>query len=327
MKRVLLKHNSGHIQFDDTEKQEYNLSLQELKEQSDKGLLRLPRSTMIVGDGVYNNVWHPTSELERASKTFDRQPFNINHSEDVQDEIGFWTNVEYKDDKLSGVPVLNLNTEQGQSALSHIQNRMIAGKPAELSVGFWATIQNKHVDSLDKTMQVASDIEGDHCSLVTRGACSPSNGAGIGLKQTNKNNDISKIEDINMTKENKEEQENTEPVNQSKKDDTMNLEEFRKEIMGEMQTLMENNQADDHKEDSKVSTLEKEINELKETINALKQTKPQPKTLSRDDFLAMEKPKQNKLRSKAGLQYLRYISHADHDPSVLRGISWKGGYE
>lgn len=158
-------------------------ALHELADAS--GLVQLPRSTIIVGDGLYNNVWHPAEEAEKAYKSLDRQPFNLDHSDFVIDEIGFWRDPLYDPatKKLSAIPVVNLNTERGKVALNHIKNRLLADKPAELSSGFWATETTEFIAICNAEEMTARNWDFDHGALVTRGACGPSKGAGIGLSQ------------------------------------------------------------------------------------------------------------------------------------------------
>lgn len=188
----------AEIIINDSDKATLSKTYEELKTTNEGGLLRLPRSTLIVGGGVYNGSFHPHEEAQKSFPTMSKQPFNVNHSDDIVHETGWWVNPEYNKDtyKISAIPILNLNTPFGEAALQHIRNRMLAGKPAELSVGFWAT-EKREVVELDneKTeMYVVRDWEFDHCSLVTRGACSPADGAGIGLKQN-------KMEERSMSEE------------------------------------------------------------------------------------------------------------------------------
>ena len=198
-------------------------------------ILKLPRSTLIVGDGIYNNIWHPKEEAEKAFQSMDRQPYNMNHSRDVADEIGWMESPLYdpKTMKLSAIPVINLNTEKGRTALGHIQNRIMAGKHPETSVGFWATESTETItiDDEEQELTVVREWEFDHNALVTRGACSPQDGAGIGLNK-------SELEE--KTLEQNQENQNQEPEKNEKfspvkpTGETFSLEQFRKIVKDEI---------------------------------------------------------------------------------------------
>jgi len=151
---------------------------------TEDGFLQLPRSTVIVGDGIYNGEYFPAEEIEKAFASMDGQPFNLDHSDKVEDEIGYILEPVYSRDtkKMSVIPILNLNTAKGKAALSFIENRRKAGKTAEVSVGVWVTISKERLNEDDEEeIPVCRDLEFDHLALVTRGACSPEHGAGIGL--------------------------------------------------------------------------------------------------------------------------------------------------
>lgn len=155
-----------------------------LKETEHDGLLRLPRSTLLVGDGIYNGIFHPSEEIEKSYMGLDHQPFTMNHGDGIEDEIGWMEQPLYDKNtmKLTAVPILNLGTKQGVTALGYIQNRIYASKAPETSVGFWATQTQEDIEKLQLINQiVAREWEFDHNSLVNRGACGPIAGAGIGL--------------------------------------------------------------------------------------------------------------------------------------------------
>ncbi|MCX6672068.1 MAG: hypothetical protein NTX92_09140, partial [Euryarchaeota archaeon] len=128
---LYLNQLSAQIDFnDDSKKEILNLSAFKNMADAQNGIVRLPRSTLLIGDQLYNNVWHPADELEKSFKTLDHQPFIMNHGEDIEDEIGFMEDAQYDPvtKKLSAIPVLNLNTEKGMTALNHMRNRLMAGK-------------------------------------------------------------------------------------------------------------------------------------------------------------------------------------------------------
>lgn len=197
-KLQILQERSFNMEFTDEGRQQLMKPLIQLKP-DENGLLRLPRSTLIVGDGIYNDVWHPKEEIEKAYTTMDRQPLLLNHDHDVLSEVGFHKSPMYdtKTMKLSAVPILNMNTRYGENTLAHIQNRLLAGKSPETSVGFWCEEVIEEIEELGKEIITARDWEFDHNSIVYRGACGPDDGAGIGLNQLNLNNNGGK----NMEKE------------------------------------------------------------------------------------------------------------------------------
>ena len=339
----LLSFSSGSIQIlNDEEKQRLSLSYENLKDKSDNGLLRLPQSTMIVGDGIYNGFWHPNNELKKVFTQFDKQPFNLDHDWQVNGEIGWLENPQQNGNKYSATPILNLNTPEGKNALSHIQNRMYAGKPAELSVGFWCTVTTEHIKhgDIDQKLPVCRDIEPDHCAIVTRGACSPADGAGIGLKQNNKN----LIEGKNMEEENHEEEntqeenENSEEQNtdetQQEQDNSLTFktkEDFSDAVHQSVSSFFnkekETNaeEEDANKLEDRLKELEKTNKELGDKFKIIKDTtkKPERKTLSRMEYQALEEPKQADTLKKTSILYMTHVKDCMRSNQKPIGMSYK----
>jgi hypothetical protein len=140
-------------------------------------------ATMLVGDGTYNGLYCPTDQVTSGSASMEKQPLNLNHSLDVEDEVGFVHDVAMKGPALRGILTLNPETAKYAVAKAFIQNRMKAGKAPEVSVGFWCEVLEEHDDETDSVRYVAQNIEFDHLALVSRGACSPADGAGVGLAE------------------------------------------------------------------------------------------------------------------------------------------------
>ena len=172
--RVLLELNSCStlspvFEIDDPDKDEYSIGLTE--------------STILVGDGIYNGIFFPADEIEKAFMSWDKQPININHSSAIEDEVGYITKPYY--DKVTKqfkvTPVLNKETANYDVASGYINNRVKAGKPPEVSVGVWVDKEYELMDDGDERL-VARNLVGDHLALVCRGACSPEAGCGIGLE-------------------------------------------------------------------------------------------------------------------------------------------------
>lgn len=134
--------------------------------------------TMLVGNGTYNGLFCPTEEVAKAASSWDGQPLNLDHSAAVEDEVGFVKHPQMFDDALKAILVLNGQTAKYAVAKAYIDNRLAAGKVPEVSVGFYCDVEE------DDEKAVARNMAGDHLALVTRGACSPENGCGIGLSAT-----------------------------------------------------------------------------------------------------------------------------------------------
>ena len=187
---------SLEMKFSDSGKQILTQPITDIIQNADKnGILKLPRSTLLVGDGLYNNIWHPAEELAKSYRTMDRQPFVINHQEGIEHEIGWMEDPIYDSEtkKLSAIPILNLNTQYGKTALEFIRNRLLAGKYPETSVSFWATETTESIEQLGGEEKLtAREWEFDHNALVSRGACSPEAGAGIGLMQNSQGGEMDK---------------------------------------------------------------------------------------------------------------------------------------
>lgn len=172
-KRILLH-------FDAKLKCSYKLS-----ENSDGELgddIGIDSCTMLVGDGIYNGVRFPSSEIEKAYHTFSGKPINLNHSDDrVEDIVGYIKDVEYKDNKLTCKPVFNEDTAKYKEAIGFIKSRFDAGDIPNVSIGVWLDREIEENEETGEQEFVARELEGDHLALVVHGACNPSDGCGIGI--------------------------------------------------------------------------------------------------------------------------------------------------
>jgi len=148
-------------------------SVAELKETD--GIVKLPLSTILT-EGEHNGITFLQEEIVKAKipKVF---PLTLDHSRSVADEVGWWEDARVELGKLRAVPVINLNTEKGKTALGYVKNRFSAGLIPEVSVEIWIT-----PDKSDGKV-IARDIELVKASLVDKGANSPEEGAGIGLQK------------------------------------------------------------------------------------------------------------------------------------------------
>jgi len=140
-------------------------------------LVYLPKSTLLT-PGTYNGIKFTKEEIEKAKvpKVF---PLTLNHSRNVEDEVGFFVDVEKVGGKLRAVPVINLETEKGKAALGYVKNRFKAGLTPNLSVEVWVEYDP------EKETPVAKNLEIIKASLVDIGACSESDGCGVGLQALN----------------------------------------------------------------------------------------------------------------------------------------------
>jgi hypothetical protein len=138
-------------------------------------------ASLLVGDGTYNGLFVPADELRRAAPSMEKQPINIDHSALVEDEVGYVRQAGMFERALRGILVLNPDTTKFNTAKAYIQNRMAAGRPPEVSVGFFCDVEENNEGLL-----IARNIQFDHLALVTRGACSPENGCGVGMAHTDR---------------------------------------------------------------------------------------------------------------------------------------------
>jgi len=142
------------------------------------------RATMIVGDGTYNGIYFPAEELEKAYKTWENQPVNLDHSERTEDEVGFIKEVVYDtiNKRITARPFINDLAPKAAIAAGFINGRLAAGTIPEVSIGVWVDREEETDDNGDVRF-TARNLQGDHLALVTRGACSPDDGCGIGMSK------------------------------------------------------------------------------------------------------------------------------------------------
>ena len=295
IKKILRMLASGEIKITN-EKTINHLSkdLVELKADN-RGILELPRSTLIVGNGIYNNTYHPAEEIKKSYKSMEGQPWNIDHNYDIEYEIGFMKDVQYDEDtmKMSAIPVLNLNTAKGIAALEHIRNRMYSGKPSELSVAFWCKEAREMIE--DKEMLTVRDIDFDTNALVVRGACSPADGAGIGLKK----DENEKLEDKKMPDEIK--------IDKTDKGEKMpTKEEFQEMIKNELEKREHEklNKEAEEKENKEKEDLQKKVSELEEQIKNMSGTRTTPTREDSEDKPKKELDRMQKL-SNTGVAIMK----------------------
>jgi hypothetical protein len=158
------------------------LELKETVSSSDKkkNMYDTDRTTILVGDKTYNGIFFPKEELAKAFHTWEKQPINLDHSDKVEDIVGHVENVIF-DDIKNGItvdPVIG-GYVKSIHAQNYINGRKNVGAVPEVSVGVWCDKDTEEVNG--KEMLVARNLHGDHLAIVTRGACGPEDGCGVGL--------------------------------------------------------------------------------------------------------------------------------------------------
>jgi len=162
----------------------------DLKEDERQHEIDFYRATILVGDGTYNGIYFPREELQRAFMSWDRQPINLDHSDRVEDIVGYIKDVAYdlKNSKITVQPVIADYLPKSVVAKGYIASRLEAGAIPEVSVGVWVDREYEEDENGNERL-TARNLQGDHLALVTRGACSPKDGCGIGLNQNEPIND------------------------------------------------------------------------------------------------------------------------------------------
>ena len=145
------------------------------------------RSTILIGDSVFNGIYFPSDEIEKAFSSWDKKPINLDHSDKVEDIVGYVVEPKYDKatKKLSVKPVLDDSMHKTVIAKGYIDGRKKAGGVPEVSVGVWMDkipIENFE-ERTDGAMYIAHELQGDHLAIVSHGACSPEKGCGIGLSK------------------------------------------------------------------------------------------------------------------------------------------------
>ena len=138
----------------------------------------LDETVALVGNKIFNGIYFPGEEIAKAYQTIIGKPLNLDHSDKVEDEIGFIKNAKFENNELKVIPVLVKDTAKYDVALGFIKARKMAGATAEVSVGVWMDINQEEVNG--EIIKVGRNLEFDHLAIVTRGACSPLDGCGIG---------------------------------------------------------------------------------------------------------------------------------------------------
>jgi len=147
----------------------------------------IDRSTVLLGDSVLNGIFFPSSEIEKAYMSWDRQPINLDHSDKVEDIVGFISEPMYdkNEKKLSVKLVIDNNMPKSNIANGYINSRLFAERIPQVSVGVWMDRirLDDDVKRTDGAIFEARNLSGDHLAIVSHGACSPQMGCGIGLSK------------------------------------------------------------------------------------------------------------------------------------------------
>ncbi|MBC7128398.1 MAG: DUF2213 domain-containing protein [Thermoplasmatales archaeon] len=156
----------------------FSCNLKENKESKE-----VDEAIALVGDKIFNGIYIPSEEIAKSYASIIGKPLNLDHSDKVEDEIGFIKDAEFKNNELKVSLVLVEDAVKYNVAKGFIKLRQLAGVPAEVSVGVWMDINEEKVNG--ELIKVGRNLEFDHLALVTRGACSPADGCGIGCSIDN----------------------------------------------------------------------------------------------------------------------------------------------
>lgn len=146
------------------------------------------RAVVMVGDNFYHDIYFPVEELEKSYLSLTNKPVKLNHTDDIEYEIGYSRDPQFHSGKISVQPVIVPETKHAGTALGWIKCRRDAGQAPEVSVEVWVTHDKGVVN--DKEVTVARELEFDGFALVSRGACSPEAGCGIGMTMFAEGTDI-----------------------------------------------------------------------------------------------------------------------------------------
>ena len=141
------------------------------------------RATVLVGDNFYHDIWFPREELEKGYTSLLNKPMKLNHTDDIMYEIGYGYDPRYSNGRISVQPVIVPETKYAETALGWIKCRHDAGQVPEVSVEVWTSQAKETID--DGEVMVARDLEFEGFALVSKGACSPETGCGIGMGLNN----------------------------------------------------------------------------------------------------------------------------------------------
>lgn len=134
--------------------------------------------------GYKDGLTFLADDLVRAAESMNGKPVNLNHSRSVEDEVGFVKDAKVVDGRLRATLVLAPSTAKFGIAKAFIENRQTAGAVPEVSVGVLYVEER-----LPNGAVLARDLAFDHLALVSRGACSPERGCGVGLSKETVNMD------------------------------------------------------------------------------------------------------------------------------------------
>ena len=138
---------------------------------------------MMVGNGVYNGIYFPTEELEKAFMSFNGVPVNLNHSDDkIEDIVGYVKDAGIDGDKLYASVVLSKDTAKYNAAKGYIKSRKDANSTPNVSIGVYVDrVEEPISKNSDEMRLVARNLDADHLAIVVHGACNPQHGCGIGI--------------------------------------------------------------------------------------------------------------------------------------------------
>jgi len=187
--KELYKHKGGNITKKDRVFLKLCAKLEPADVKNSEGVYEIARTTMLIGDGIFNGRLFPKEEMEKSLSAWEGKPFILNHdSYDIGQVVGFLTDAKIEGDKLTVQPVLDPVTKNYDVAKGYIQSRFNAGDTPNVSVGMYVDNRYEDINGVEDQW-VVRNWKPDHLGIVMNGACNPDDGCGIGMSNsTNYNN-------------------------------------------------------------------------------------------------------------------------------------------
>jgi hypothetical protein len=160
-------------------------------------MIKTYKAVAMVGDGIYNGYYFPKEELEKAFETIIAKPFVLDHSDDIEDVVGFVEDAWYNNPSMETEVGIDSELPKALSALKWIQKKQMRREIPEVSVALTARVDWDDIFEKDgEEYPKLKDMKFIHLALVTVGACSPEDGCGVmnsGLKLTRTGKDTVEI--------------------------------------------------------------------------------------------------------------------------------------
>lgn len=185
------------------------------------------RAVALVGDRFYHGHFFPASELKKAYHKWENTLHDINHqgttdargmmlSSNILYFVGYNKNVSYDEDskKMSMDIVINDNTLYASAWRGYVDLCEKAGQTPNVSISFKAKTGMMRASDLpegidykqygyseDDMIPYFYDVRPDALSTVFKGACSDTDGCGIGKQCSESDGEDSENEELEKQKE------------------------------------------------------------------------------------------------------------------------------